>query len=148
VRPLVLQICAIGVVLLVTLSVIWMIRTLQAAKRCLEQVEQSFIQFGSQTGTFVQEASELLRASRELTQDIQTKAHALDSLFLTVRNVGDTVQQVTGSVNKITAAVNEAAGGIEQTSPEHRGRFSEAAKWIAIGMNLWQSRQARQTRKP
>jgi uncharacterized protein YoxC len=144
---MVYEICAIATVVILALLVIWVIRTLNAAKRFLEVANHTLHDMGAQMNVVVKETNELLRSTHEITQDIEKKIHSLDSIFASVSEVQDSLQEATGSVKHILHSAVHTAENIEKVAFDKQSVIIKAAQWIKLGINFWNSWQTHRNEK-
>lgn len=144
---MVLEICAIAAVVIFAALVIWLILTLQTARKFMVKTEETLVGLSSQVNAVSKEVIEILHTTQGLTQDIQAKAHALDSLFHSVKDVGETVQMATGSVKRIVRTAVQTASSIEQSAQEQQGKFAQVGEVIGASLKLWQSFKSHRNEK-
>lgn len=127
--------------------VIYTVVFLRAAGQSLDQANEALSQVRQELREVSRESVALLESSRVLIQDVETTMHALDPIFLSLKQSGQALETVTHSVRQVSAAVNRSASGIEAGLINQQSRIAEAAEYAAIGVQLWHKWQSHRTAK-
>lgn len=130
--------------------VVYLIVTLKAASRSLNQVQQTLVNLEKQVDDLSQESVKLIQTTNLLTEDVQKKVRSLDTLFQSANQVGDAVHEVTSSVKQVSAALsNTLVPRVEKTAQSSQQPMSDVMQWVSLSMGLYQKvRALRSTKKP
>jgi uncharacterized protein YoxC len=119
--------------------VVYVVRTLKAADRSLNQVRETLVRLERQVDELGRESANLIRSTNRLTEDINQKIRALDSMFQSANQVGDAVREVTSSVKQVSAALSNAfTPRVVRTVSESGQHVSEIMQWVSMTMGLVQ----------
>lgn len=122
------------VVVLVAIAV-YVVQTLKAAQRALNNVADTLEGVERQVEGITTETTLLLQKTNDLAEDVNHKVARLNSVFEGVEEVGDTFNNLTRSMKKLS-------NSISVSSEEDVEKATEAVKWSTAIMNIWRNRKS------
>jgi uncharacterized protein YoxC len=147
---LIIDISVLVIALAFAVLVGYLVVTLKAASRSLNQVQETLVRLEKQVDDLSQESVKLIQTTNLLTEDVHRKVRTLDSLFQSANQVGDAVHEVTTSVKQVSAALSSSfAPRVEKTVRSSDKQVSEIMQWVSLTMGFVQKvkglRSARNT---
>ncbi|WNQ10532.1 DUF948 domain-containing protein [Paenibacillus aurantius] len=133
------QISVAIIALAFAVLVFFLIRTLHTVQESLKDTNQTINQVQRELNDVSAEVKGLIRNTNQITMDVRTKMKALDSLFGTVENVGDTLEGVTSSLrqvsNRFRSNVTSNLAEVNQTEDK---KVYKAINWASSIYDIWQ----------
>ncbi|MEO3945535.1 DUF948 domain-containing protein [Gorillibacterium sp. CAU 1737] len=119
--------------------VIFLVRTLNMVQASLKETNQTISDVQRELNDVSGEVKGLIRNTNQITMDVRHKMKALDSLFGTVENVGDTLEGVTSSLknasSRFATNVNHNMRQVETTENKPLYRVLNT---VSSAIDIWQ----------
>ncbi len=110
--------------------VIYLVRTLKSANRTLDHLANTMAGLEKQINGITKETEELLHRTNRLADDIQGKTESLNTVFSSVKELGDSVGQVNQSIRHVSNTVSTQA--IKQSD-----QIAQAVQWGNVAIDLY-----------
>lgn len=134
-----IEISVVIIALAFCILVFYLVTTLKAANRSLNQLQDTVTKLEKQVESLSQESVKLVQNANDITEDVQSKMRSLDKLFTSAAQVGETVHEVTSSVKQVSASVtNTLNTKVNRTLKTNEQPVSELMQWVSLTMGLVQ----------
>src|SRR5699024_10443956 len=120
------------VVVLVAIAV-YVVQTLKAAQRALNNVADTLEGVERQVEGITTETTLLLQKTNDLAEDDNNKVVRLNSVFEGIDEVGDTFNNLTSSMKKLSKSISVSTEDDVEKS-------TDSVKWNIVIMNIWSNR--------
>lgn len=110
--------------------VIYLIRTLKTANRTLDHVANTMAGLEKQVNGITKETEELLHRTNRLADDIQEKTEALNSVFSTVKELGESLSQVNHSIR-------HASNVVSTQTVQQSEQIAKVVQWGNAAIDLY-----------
>lgn len=132
--------------------VIYLIKTLQAAKESLDQVRVTLAHLEGKVDEIAVETVQVMQHTKHVIADVEGKMQSLDSLFQSIGQVGESVHQLTTSVKQASATVSHSVQRVGAQVGKEVGSKDQAtvAQWLEVAsvcVHLWKKWQTRRKLK-
>ncbi|WP_058301390.1 DUF948 domain-containing protein [Gorillibacterium timonense] len=118
--------------------VLFLIRTLHTLQVTLKDTNKTIVEVQRELNEVSTEVKGLIRNTNQITLDVRTKMKALDSLFGTVENVGDTLEGVTSTLrtasNRFMTNVQRNINQVE--TPENK-KVDKVLSAVSSAIDIW-----------
>lgn len=142
--------------------VIFLIKTLQAAKGSLEKVSQTLQEVQKTVDELSYEVKQTVRHANDITVDVQAKMKQIDPVMDTVKNIGEVLSEVSLAAKQVSSSLmdrfknkseispaSQRLSAVPSTTAEERtiqsyeGTYKGSAgsgwmKWVDTAAVLWQ----------
>lgn len=125
-----LYISAFIVAIAFAFLVIYLIRTLKSANRTLDHLANTVAGLEVQMKGITRESEELLHRTNRLADDLQEKSQSLNTVFSSVKELGDSVGQITRSIRHMSTTVSTQA--VKQSD-----QIAQAVQWGNVAIDLY-----------
>lgn len=133
----ILYISALIVAIAFAVLVVYLAQTLKALRTTLDNVATTVDSFEKQLTGVTRETERLLNNTNKLTEDIQEKSLALNTVFDQVKEVGHSLGTLNDSFRNIS---NQVVSGTERYSDQ----VEKAVEWSSALMKIWQKWKVKQ----
>ncbi len=111
--------------------VVYLVQTLKALRTTLNHMASTVNSLEQQMTGIARETERLLNNTNKLTEDIQEKSYALNTIFDQVKEVGHSLGTLNETFRKISSQV---ASGTER----HSDQVEKVVEWSSALMRIWQ----------
>jgi uncharacterized protein YoxC len=118
--------------------VYFLVRTLTAVQTSLKETNETIVQIQGTLDDVTTEVKGLIRNTNQITLDVRNKMKALDSLFGTVENVGDTLEGVTSSLRSASASFMSNVKTNIQTTEQPSKKVYKVLNLAGSVYDIWQ----------
>ncbi|WP_438434554.1 DUF948 domain-containing protein [Gorillibacterium sp. sgz500922] len=119
--------------------VVFLIRTLNTVQTSLKDTNKTIVEVQRELNDVSTEVKGLIRNTNQITMDVRNKMKALDSLFGTVENVGDTLEGVTSTLrtasNRFMSNVHRNINQVETTENK---KVYKMLNTVSSAIDIWQ----------
>lgn len=119
--------------------VVFLIRTLNTVQASLKDTNRTIVEVQRELNEVSTEVKGLIRNTNQIALDVRGKMKALDSLFGSVENVGDTLEGVTSTLrtasNRFRSNVNSNVDRFETTESRKVYKMLSA---VSSAIDIWQ----------
>ncbi|WP_026693390.1 DUF948 domain-containing protein [Peribacillus kribbensis] len=122
------------------LLVLYLGRTLKALEKTMLTVSDTISRLEGQLQGVTAETAQLLHKTNALAENIQEKSENLDSVFVNVKHMGDSLQGFNSSLKKVSV---RAQTGIEG----NQSRIANIIKWTNFAKEMYDRYKDRKTSK-
>lgn len=133
----ILYISAFIVAIAFVVLVVYLAQTLKALRTTLVNVASTVDSLEQQMTGITRETERLLNNTNKLTEDVQEKSQALDTVFVQVKEVGSSLETLNDSFRNIS---NQVVSGTERYSDQ----VEKAVEWSSAIMRIWQKWKVKQ----
>lgn len=119
------------------ICMIFMIRTLTAARSSLEQVNQTLTQVRQVLEDSVDPAKQLIASGTSLTEEVRGRIKSLEGLFDSVNQVGAAAGEAAEVLKNATTMATKSISGVQRTAQTHQKRLQDGVEWVTTGIELW-----------
>jgi uncharacterized protein YoxC len=127
--------------------VFYMIALLKSARASLMEANRTMSEMRLQLDDISKETRKLLHSGYQVTEDLRSKIHTMDSLFTSIGRMGEATHEVSCSVQQVSAAIVQSAKGMEQTVNANQQSIVDVIEWASMGVHLWQKWRAQRNIK-
>lgn len=124
---------AIGFIVLV----VYLARTLTAAKKALEQANQTLAEVKESLNEVTFEAKTLIRNTNQIVMETQHDIRAVQPLFDTVKNIGELLEGATSAVKQVAAGVASSQQKREPSPEQTRQSSVQAISELVMESLGW-----------
>ncbi len=117
--------------------VIYLVQTLKSLRTTLDNVATTVDSLEKQLTGITRETERLLHNTNILTEDIQQKSIALNTVFDQVKEVGGSLGNLNDSLKNLS---NQVVSGTERYSDE----VEKVVEWSSAIMRIWQRWKVKQ----
>ncbi|NOV00881.1 DUF948 domain-containing protein [Paenibacillus planticolens] len=142
-----MEISAVSSALAFIVLVVFMVRTLIAAKQMLHQLSVTVAQTEQQLAKTAGEAEQLLKQACQLTEDVHMQVLAIEPTIQSIEKTGAAIGDVASVLRNGTRMMNESLHGAERVVHTHQKRIQDVMEWATTGYELWQRWQANRKAK-
>ncbi|MDV2684733.1 DUF948 domain-containing protein [Alkalihalophilus lindianensis] len=135
-----LYISAIIVAIAFAVLVGYLVLTLKSANRTLDHVANTMAGLEKQVNGITHETELLLSKTNRLADDVQQKTESLNTVFASVKELGDSVQQVNRSIRHVSGVVSNQA--VKQSE-----QIAQAVQWGNVAIDFYTKFKARKARQ-
>src|SRR5699024_7620934 len=116
-------------------SVVYLVMTLKATERTLDNVADTMESLEKQMQGIMSETTELLHKTNELANDINQKSATINGLVDGETGIGETVKEFKQSLNEVSTTITK-------TASQNQDKVSQALKWGTAVMDIWKKRKS------
>jgi uncharacterized protein YoxC len=128
-----LYIAALIVAVSFAVLVVYLVATLKASQRTLDNVAGTIGDLEKQMNSITKETTELLIKTNELADDVSQKSARLDGIFDGAKGIGQTVKEFNDSLNRVSSGIMRGAAANQE-------KASQAVKWATAIMDIWKKK--------
>ncbi|WP_165861422.1 DUF948 domain-containing protein [Paenibacillus paeoniae] len=135
---LVVEISIVVVAIATVVMLLAAFRTLKLAGAAIEDVQKTLGDLRVEMLQISHDAREVVRNTNAVTMDAQKKMKELDSLFSSVKEIGQATRAVTQSVKEAaTGAVSKVQQSGKNREKSEGGKIAAIADGIASTIRIW-----------
>lgn len=113
--------------------VIYLILTLQSLRQTFNHLNAALAPIQRHTEDLCEQAENLLDQTTRLTKDLKHKSEALESVFHSVANVGESLEKITKKNNQLIPPNVQQHANLQQ----HAIPVEEMVEWVLLGCQLF-----------
>ncbi|MFD1362287.1 DUF948 domain-containing protein [Lentibacillus salinarum] len=115
--------------------VIFLVITLKAARRTLDNTANTLENLNAQMQGITTETTELLAKTNHLADDVNQKSDKLNVLFDGFKGIGETADGINESIRKLSAHISA-------TAAKNQENVSEVLKWGNSIIDFWKKKKS------
>lgn len=120
--------------------VVYLILTLRQLSGLMSKTTQTMESVEKQVAVFAEDTKEILKNTKDITQNVKEKLEALDSGFSSIRQTGEVAQEFVSSIKQVSTsfqrAVNNALYPLEN---KDQSTFSGILQAVPVLVNIWRN---------
>lgn len=127
---------------------VYIISLIQRVKTTLQNTEEALMDIRKQADRIVKDSEALIKSTHEMTDQLNQKLKSFDSLFHSVKNIGEAVNQTSTSFKEASAAVTQTMkSGVRETVHKRGGAIVETLKWLQHTLDVWNAWKSQKAAK-